>query len=304
MRTRTVVLSALGFLARAALAQGATPPTSSVPLALPQPAHIVLVMEENRSFEDILGPQGPKSQPYLNRLAGEGADMVESFAVGHDSELNYMALFCGDPYSQFHTGHDQCPVDVGGEPNMAVSLLAAGYGFAGYSEGLPSMGATVCRAGRYARKHCPWVNFQEGGNLPVTCNLPFTQFPRDFNRLPTVAWVIPNLDHDMHDGSPQQADAWLKANLSAYADWCADVAHQSLLIIQWDEDDKKSAANQIPTIFYGAMVRPGKYDETITHYSVLRTILDMYHIPAIGGAAQAAPITDIFVQGPERVPGP
>lgn len=297
-----LVLGAMGWgLARA---QEASSTPSSATATLPRPAHVVLVMEENRSFEDILGPQGLKSQPYLNRLAEEGADMVKSYAVGHNSEMNYLALFSGDPYVQFKTEKDNCPVDIGAAPNLAVSLLAAGYGFAGYSEGLPSMGATVCRAGRYARKHCPWVDFQEGGNVPVTCNLPFTQFPRDFNRLPTVAWVIPNLDHDMHDGSPQQADAWLKANLSAYADWCADPANQSLLVIQWDEDDKKSVANQIPTIFYGAMVRPGKYNEIITHYSVLGTLLAMYEIPGFGKAAGAAPITNIFAQEGSSVPSP
>jgi acid phosphatase len=275
-------------------AQTPSPTPKATRASLPKPTHIVIVMEENRSFDDILGPKGKKSQPYLNSLAEGGADMVDSFAVGHNSEMNYMALFSGDPYKQFKTEKDNCPVDVGQQPNMAVSLLAKGYGFAGYSEDLPSMSATVCRAGKYARKHSPWVNFQVNGNIPVTCNQPFTSFPTNFNQLPTVSWVIPNLDNDMHDGTPQQADIWLKKNLAAYADWCKDPSHNSLLIIQWDEDDKKTSANQIPTIFYGAMVKPGKYTERIDHYSVLRTILDMYHIPAIGKSAGATTITDIF----------
>lgn len=277
-----------------ARAQEASPAPESAMATLPKPAHIVLVMEENRSFDEILGPQGKKSQPFLNRLAEEGADMMKSFAVGHDSEMNYMALFSGDPYTQFKTEKDNCPVDVGNAPNMAASLLAAGYGFAAYSEDLPSMGATVCRSGKYVRKHCPWVNFQVGGNVPVTCNLPFTAFPKDFSALPTVAWVVPNKNNDMHDGTPQQGDAWLKENLAAYVDWCKDPSNNSLLIIQWDEDDKKTSANQIPTIFYGGLVHPGKYKETINHYSVLRTLLDMYGIPSMGKAAEAAPITDIF----------
>jgi len=270
------------------------PSHSGSKAALPRPAHVVLVMEENRTFKEILGPQGRASQPYLYRLAEEGADMVSSFAVGHKSELNYMALFSGKTYAEFDTAGDHCPVDVGKAPNLAASLLEAGLSFAGYSEGLPSVGSTACHSGKYARKHCPWANFQDDGNVPVTCNLPFTAFPRDFNQLPAMSWVIPNLDHDMHDGSPEVADAWLKKNLSAYADWCKDPANNSLLIIDWDEDDGEGTANQIPTIFYGAMIQPGQYPEPIDHYRVLRTLLDMYGLAPLGRTAKSPPITDIF----------
>jgi len=217
-----------------------------------------------------------------------------------------MALFSGETYSQYQTGRDQCPVDLGAKPNLAAALLKEGFSFAGYSEGLPSMGATVCRAGPYARKHCPWVNFQVEGNVPATCNLPFSAFPKDFKQLPTIAWVIPNLDHDMHDGSPEQADSWLKKNLSVYADWCMVPLNKSLLIIQWDEDDKRTSANQIPTIFCGAGVLPGKYPETINHYTVLSTLLEMFGLKPLGQTAGVAPLRDIFenpVDSPARKAG-
>ncbi len=287
-----ILFGAAGLCAAQTQAAFQTP--DSTPARPPQPAHIVIVMEENRSFDNILGPGKRSSLPYLNTLADGGANMTQSFAEGHNSELNYMVLFAGDPYTQNGTGHDQCPVDAGNTPNMAASLLAAGDGFAGYSEGLPSMGSTVCFSGRYARKHCPWVDFQVGGNVPVTCNLPFSAFPKNFNDLPAVSWVIPDLDHDMHDGSPKEADTWLKKSLADYADWCQDPSNKSLLIISWDEDDKRTKANQIPTIIYGAMVRPGKYPETINHYRILSTILDMYGISPFGHAVGLPPITDIF----------
>src|SRR5262249_22369542 len=104
----------------------------------------------------------------------------------------------------------------------------------------------------------------------------------------------PDLNNDMHDGSPAQADLWLKANLSAYAKWCRTPSHNSLLIIQWDEDDNKTSANQIPTIFYGAQVRPGKYQERVDHYGVLRTLLEMYGLKPLGKSAEARPLTDIL----------
>jgi hypothetical protein len=132
------------------------------------------------------------------------------------------------------------------------------------------------------------VNFT---NVPAAGNRTFAAFPSDFTTLPTVAIVVPNLSDDMHNGTVAQGDAWLQANLDAYAQWAP--THNSELVVTWDEDDN-SANNQIPTVIVGANVKPGTYSETINHYSVLRTLEDFYGLPYAGSSATAAPITDIF----------
>jgi hypothetical protein len=122
--------------------------------------------------------------------------------------------------------------------------------------------------------------------------VPFSAFPMgNYDSLPTVSFVIPNNDDNMHDGSIAQADAWLNRNLSGYANWA--VANNSLLILTWDEDDDDSR-NQIPTVIYGAHVQPGTYNEQINHYSVLSTLEQMYGLPKTGNAANAAPIGTIW----------
>jgi acid phosphatase len=126
---------------------------------------------------------------------------------------------------------------------------------------------------------------------PASDHQPFTSFPTNFAKLPTVAWVIPNLDDDMHDGSIQQADSWLQTHLMAYATWAKN--NDSLLIVQWDEDEGTNT-NHIATIFVGAMVKPGKYSETINHYNILRTIEDMYGLAHLGSSAGAKAITDVW----------
>src|SRR6185437_804352 len=118
-----------------------------------------------------------------------------------------------------------------------------------------------------------------------------TEFPSDFMRLPAVSFVIPNLDHDMHDGSVRAGDTWLRVYLSAYAEWAR--THNSLLIVTFDEDND-AAGNHIPTIFFGAHVRRGRYDERITHYSVIRTLLEMYNLTPIGDVATIPPIGEIW----------
>jgi phosphatidylinositol-3-phosphatase len=251
--------------------------------ALPQPSHVVIVVEENRSEGNIIGG---RSAPFINALASSGANMAQSFAEAHPSEPNYLALFAG---STLGVTKDSCPVDGGATPNLASELLAAGYTFVGYAEGLPAAGSTVCSAGKYARKHVPWANFS---NVPPASSLPFSAFPMgNYASLPTVSFVIPNNDDNMHDGSIAQGDAWLSRELSGYANWA--VANNSLLIVTWDEDDG-GPRNQIPTVIYGAHVQPGTYNEQINHYSVLSTLEQMYGLPKTGYAAGAAPIATIW----------
>jgi phosphatidylinositol-3-phosphatase len=251
--------------------------------ALPQPTHVVIVVEENRSEGHIIGSQ---QAPFINALATHGANMAQSFAETHPSEPNYLALFAGNT---FGLTKDSCPVNAGNAPNLGSELLAAGYTFIGYAEDLPGVGSPVCSAGKYARKHVPWANFT---NVPPTNSVPFSAFPMgNYANLPTVSFVIPNNDNNMHDGSIAQADAWLSRQLSDYANWA--VANNSLLIVTWDEDDD-GPRNQIPTVIYGAHVQPGTYNEQISHYNVLSTLEQMYGLPKTGNAVNAPPIATIW----------
>ena len=231
-------------------------------------------MLENHSADEVLG--GGQA-PYLSGLAAGGAVLTQSYAITHPSEPNYLAIFSGSTQG---VTDDACPVEFTGA-NLADSLLAAHLSFTGYAEDLPAAGSTVCSSGGYARKHAPWVDFP---GLPGVLSQPFRSFPSDFASLPTVSFVIPNLQHDMHDGTIGDADTWLRANLAGYAGWCG--THDSLLIITADEDDE-SAGNHIPTLIYGAHVRAGEYGQHVTHYGLLRTIEDMYRLPALGASAAA-----------------
>jgi acid phosphatase len=198
-----------------------------------------------------------------------------------------LALFAG---SAFGLTSDACPVAAGSAPNLAAELLAAGYTFGGFAEDLPAVGSPACSAGKYARKHSPWVNFT---NVPPACSVPFSAFSArtDYASLPTVSFVIPNLDNDMHDGTIAQADTWLYRNLAQYANWA--MANNGLLIVTWDEDDN-GPNNHIPTIFYGSGVRPGTYSEPISHYNVLSTVEQMYGLEKTALAANAPAISDIW----------
>jgi acid phosphatase len=245
-------------------------------------------MEENHGYDEVIGST---NAPFITQLSNDGALFTDSHGVVHPSQPNYLALFSGS--TQGVTG-DKCFQDTTPftTPNLASLLLKAGFTFKGYAQTLPAIGAKDCASQKstltgadlYARKHCPWVNWQgdKENQIPDSLSLPMTAFPKDFTKLPVVSFVIPDMDHDMHNiGAPgdaaavQRGDQWLKENLAAYAQWAK--THNSLLIITFDEDDFKTV-NHIPTIFTGGVVKPGKYPEKINHYSVLHTIESMYGI--------------------------
>jgi acid phosphatase len=274
-----------------------TPPHTSVPApttprgvqgaaaasAIPHFAHIVVVIEENHAFSEIIGSA---QAPYLNTLARTGALLTRSYGITHPSEPNYLALFSGS--TQGLTS-DACPLRYGTR-NLATQLRTHGLRFVGYAQSLPYAGYRGCSAGPYARKHAPWFNFP---NLPGRLGKPMSAFPADFTRLPRVSFVVPDLDHDMHDGTIGQADRWLRSHLGGYAAWAP--RHNSLLIVTWDEDDN-SASNRIPGVLVGAHVRRGRYAGRVDHYTILRTIEAACGLPALRRAANRAPITDIWTR--------
>lgn len=270
------------FSSTLALTILATLSMSRADAALPRPKHVVVIVEENKTLAQIVGNQ---RAPFINKLASRGALFTNSHGVTHPSLPNYLALFAGET----NTNGDGCP--AGGisasAPNLGSELIAAHYSFAGYSESLPSVGSTVCAAGSYGRKHAPWIVF---ANVPKTANRPFDTFPARYATLPTVAFLIPNLEDDMHDGTIAQGDDWLAKHLAPLVDWAA--ANDTLVVLTWDEGF--DAANTIPTVLYGPMIKPGRYAQKITHYNVLRTLEDFYSLPRTGKATGVAPIADCW----------
>jgi len=254
-------------------------------LPSPPPARVVVLIEENHSYSQI---RGSSQAPWLNALANSGTTMTQSYAIGHPSEPNYLELFSGR--TQGVSG-DPCPAPGSPftTPNLSTALGTVGRTFAGYSEGLAFTGSLRCSNGGYARKHNPWSYFTR---VPANRNRPMSLFPtHTFAALPTVSFVVPTLNNDMHDGSIATADAWAKAHLSGYVAWAR--THHSLLIVTFDEDDG-SQGNRIFTIFVGPMVKKGVSAQHITHYDLLRTIESLYGAHPVGNSLTAHPVLGIW----------
>jgi acid phosphatase len=278
---------------------------------IPKPDHVVVVVEENRSDNQVYGNS---NFPYFNSIANNqtgvnAAKFTDYGGITHPSEPNYIALFSGStfgisddnvhPYSTFSNGS-----------NLGAKLLKSGHTFAGYSEDQPGMGSQSSTSGKYVRKHNPWANWQDASiadanELPASVNRSFSgtgNWPSsDFSKLPDVSFVIPNLNNDGHDTSDKTSDNWLKNSMSSYLTWAN--THNSLLIVTWDEDE---GSGRIATIFAGPMVKPGVYGEPANHYSLLRTLEDMYGLTHdTSNTKNAATLSDVFApSGSLFVPEP
>jgi phosphatidylinositol-3-phosphatase len=254
---------------------------------VPKFSHIVVVIGENTNASNVFGNL---NAPYINALAAQGAKFSNSFGVFHPSQPNYLALYSGG--NQGIT-NDNLITTKFSTANLGRELIDAGKTFITYSEDLPSVGFDGKTSGKYARKHNPAANWMGTGTnkVPVNTNQPFTAFPTNFNNLPSVSFVVPNLCNDGHDScaplnnGTKQYDTWIKNNLDAYKKWC--ILNNSLLIVTYDEDDF-TTVNKIATVIYGAKVAVGANSQTINHYSVLRTIEDAFNIPTHAGAAGTA----------------
>jgi acid phosphatase len=240
----------------------------------------VVVIFENKAAQQVLGSP---DAPYLTSLSATGARFTRSRGVTHPSQPNYLALFSGSTQG---VTDDSCPQDLGSRPNLAQELQSAGSTFAGYSEGLPVAGFTGCvdPTGSYARRHNPWVDFS---NVPASSNLPFTDFPTDLSRLPTVAFVVPDLCNDMHDCDVATGDSWARDHLAPYVTWAR--THDSLLVVTFDEDDG-TPTNRIATFLVGPMVKSVTLSQPVNHYNLLRTIGDLYGLEPLGAARTTAPL--------------
>ena len=231
------------------------------PRLIPRFDHVVIVIEENKSYQDIFG--SPSYTQYINGLAQQGASFTNAHGEWHPSQPNYLSLFSGltpedlraltrDSMKDGVTG-DQCiqPRSIQ-RPNLASELGAQQFSFTGYAEDVPS-DLSKCYTPEadndtYVSKHIPWLNFAD---VPASVTLPWTEFPKDYTKLPTISFVIPNDQNNMHPAgrsvdenwrdSLRKADNWLKTNLDGYIQWAK--THNSLFILTWDEDSSPQACD-------------------------------------------------------------
>jgi phospholipase C len=258
------------------------PPTTTGPAT---PKHIVMVIEENRDFNQVVG-----SMPYLNSLASQYSLLTGMYANTHPSIGNYFELTTGNIVTNDNKFTTPLVID-----NIAMQIEKKGLTWKAYAEDLPSVGYRGRDVKKYVKRHNPFAYFS---NVNQNNIVPFSQFAADTanGTLPNFAFVVPNNGHNGHDGTLATADAWLKTNASPlFAQ--AQFKEDGLLIVTFDEadTDKTNGGGKIYTVFAGQNVKMGFQSSAFYQsQNLLKTINGFLGLPSQGDAVSASAITDVF----------
>jgi acid phosphatase len=153
-------------------------------------------------------------------------------------------------------------------------------------------------SGAYAVKHNPWAYFPSeaaacrAGDRPAgtPAGGALAADVRSGN-LPAIALITPNLDHDAHDGTLAQADAWLHGWLPVIMsrpDWRAGTL---AIVVVFDEGD---TTNQVPFVLIAPWVSGTVLRRPAGHYALTRLIDEVIGAPPLRQASHAVSIGPRF----------
>jgi Phosphoesterase family len=266
--------------------------------------HIIWVWFENREASDITAA----TAPYFASFAAAGVNLTNFYGITHPSQPNYLNAFSGSDQGVTTNDHFSFPASTN---NLAKQLAAAGKSWRVYAQNFPSScfdGDSSTGGvdgpglpGEYVRKHNPAISFESVRLDAVQCaNIqPLANFDPTVN----FALVVPNMTNDMHDGTTAQGDAFLQAFVplvTASPDWS-----HTLLIVTFDEGTTNiNGGGHVYTAVAAPWLAHADVATAYNHFSVLRTIEEVYGLPFLGSAATATTMTELLPPTATPTPTP
>jgi len=269
---------------------------------------VILVVSENQKYNAIIG--NPRA-PYLNSLATKYGVAANYFANTHPSIGDYFMLTTGEIIS-----NDLVFQGIVQEDNIVRDLGQNSMDWRAYLQSVPGAGYLGDRAYPYAKTHNPFAYFadivafpQQAVKMVDTSTL---DADVDADTLPAFVYITPDQLHNMHDcasGIPKtctnddkiaDGDTWLQQTLDPIINSPSFAAHNTLLLITWDESfdkDFENGGGHVPFIVVSPDVKPGYVSNTFfQHQSALRLIEERLGLPVDLGSAVGAPSMQEFFQ--------
>ncbi|MFZ1989116.1 MAG: alkaline phosphatase family protein [Alphaproteobacteria bacterium] len=197
--------------------------------AIPRYAHIYVIIEENHTFDQVIGA---KYAPNFNKLGRQYGLATNFFAERHPSEPNYIAILGGDtfgihdddayyckPAAQWNEGCDGA-TEAGYVDHTIIGrslvdqLTEKGLSWKGYFEDIPSAGAKepfwptsktphpTAPNWLYAVKHNGFMFYKsvQDDSKRAEKIVSFDLLYKDAaaGKLPNYAHIVPNQCNDMH----------------------------------------------------------------------------------------------------------
>ncbi len=293
----TLVVAAPALQVRAS----ATAAASGVPSF----QHVYWIWMENHEYGSVAGSS---SAPYENALAARFGLASNYYAIGHNSEMNYVNATAGQA-GGVTDGNMHVPF-----ASLFDQLEAAGISWHQYSQGYPGSSASCFTrisgptgvvdgpglAGQYVARHSPGIVYKAITGNAVRCAAHNSNLAGFDPAAARFEFITPNLCNDAHSCPLATGDAFLKAfvprivNSTAFAN--------SLLVITYDEGT--TSAGQLGDKgghLYTIVASPwthGVVNATyFDHWSLLRTVEDAWGLPCLAGACHRSNLDEFFPTG-------
>ncbi|HEY4055629.1 MAG TPA: alkaline phosphatase family protein [Kofleriaceae bacterium] len=266
---------------------------------------VFTIVMENRDRDEIIGN---KKAPYINSLASQYAQAANYHdAFVHPSEANYIWMASGQNFGVLDD-NDPSAHSLDSQSHLVDQLEEAGITWRSYQE---SMGAPcgLKSHGRYAAKHNPFVFFSDVNGWDGTkfqpserCNqhvVDYSELGNDIaaNNVPDYAFITPNLDNDMHDGTIAEGDAWLATEVPKLM---ATDAYQKggVIFILWDEGSGSPKGDTPPFLAISKFAKSGySAQASYDHSSYLKTVEALFGIAALpcdSAREEVSVMSDLF----------
>jgi acid phosphatase len=295
--SRKVSLILFRLLAAAGLLYSASPASA---LQVPLAQHVVLVIEENTSYNTTLA-----YMPWLVNQGGLNGYAANYYSNVSGSLLDYLWLASGSSETAFGCNGNDCSSPVT-DDNIFRLLNDSGMSWKLYALNYLNAGGTVttpdnARGTLYYRRHngAVWYSDVLDNTLGSQGDIvDFEQFLIDAaaGTLPRFSIIIPDGMYDGHDGGPALADTFLQNNMGTLLSLPDFKSGGSgLLLVTFDNGDG-DAQGQVYTALIGPNVKPGTASYTYyQHQNSLRTMLESLGLTTYPGAsASAADMIDLY----------
>jgi phospholipase C len=315
----TLCAACLVLAATACGSSSAHPATGpAVPVEEPPPAgicgtatsppqtfdHVIVIMLENHSYDQLIGRPVAREAPYMNALARRCGLATDYRIITHPSLPNYLAVTGGSTFGI--TSDCQCQVP---DPSIYSELESSGGSWATYAESMPTpCQSTDALQVSYTAHHNPPVFYSRlsgscaAHDLPLGTPLrgPMATALRTGN-LARYVFIAPNRCHDMHDCPVHVGDAWVSWWVNAIARSPVYQKQSTVIFITLDEgsgghigkgevcaDHPTDESCHVPLLVVSRYVPAGRHvPALLDHYSLMRATAELTGTAPLAGALTA-----------------
>jgi phosphatidylinositol-3-phosphatase len=276
--------------------------------------HVIVIMDENHSYSDIIGSS---QAPYITSLASECGLASNYHNITHDSLPNYLGITSGLTYQKLLHYDDDCTPSPKCEVN-GDNIFDQASSWKEYAESMPS-NCYKKITGNYAPKHNPSVYYTDlsdcGSNdvpLGTTSDSPLLQDFSSESTAPAYSYLTGNLCDDMHGNTGcqsnliQKGDNWLSTWIPLITSSKVYQDGDTAIFLVWDEgaggtigekcyNNTTDQSCHVPAIVIAPSVQAGTVVSTqFDHYSLLKTSEQLLGLPQIGMAKTATSMESRF----------